>query len=503
MPNGTEILNTGDGDFARRVKSAVFWRSGTQIVAQMVSWIATFAVIRLLTPGDYGLFAMTSVVMVFMNFLNGYGLASSLIQSEKVDPIRIRQALGLLILMNVALATVQFLAAPLAALYYREPQVAEMLRWQSLIYLATPFLVLPEAMVSRNLEFRKPAVINLTTATLGAILSFSFAWNGFGVWTLVWTPIILFWARAAMLVFATRFFYLPTFNFKGTGGMVGFAMTVLVAQGFWIVQSQSDLFIAGRMFNIHDLGLYAEALFLTQIFAAKFVPPLNEVAFPAYSRLQHDTSAMASGFLKAMRMIMLIACPLYAGLSVTAAPVVATLMGPKWLEAIPLIQILALAMPFMTLQILFGPPINALGKPNVTMQVSMFGAALMPVIYLIAVPYGTIGLAWAWLIGLPLLLMFTIWRAGRMFGVTIGSVINACWPGFLAAALMGIAVWAADAMWVASATATFPPAVHLAILIGIGGITYAALLWITARDSVRDIVALVIKPKAETDGTKA
>jgi O-antigen/teichoic acid export membrane protein len=497
MIENSETLKTNDGDFGARVKSAVFWRSGTQIVSQLVSWVATFAVIRLLTPGDYGLFAMTSVILVFMNFLNGYGLASALIQSEKVDPVRIKQALGLLILMNATLAIVQFFAAPLAALYYREPQVTEMLRWQSLIYLATPFLVLPEAMVSRNLEFRKPAVINLTTAALGAVLSFTFAWNGFGVWTLVWTPIILFWARAIMLVFATRFFYWPSFNFKGTGHMVGFAMTVLVAQGFWIIQSQSDLFIAGRVFNIHDLGLYAEALFLTQIFAAKFVPPLNEVAFPAYSRLQHDQSAMAYSFLKAMRLIMLIACPLYVGLSVTAGPVVATLMGPKWLEAIPLIKILALAMPFMTLQILFGPPINALGKPNVTMQISMFGATLMPAFYLIAVSYGTIGLAWAWLIGLPILLLFTIWRAGQMFGVTLSGVIRACAPGFMAASVMGVAVWTADHLWAASATSHMIPAAHLAILVAIGAVTYAALLWFTARQTVLEIIAMLTKRKVD------
>jgi O-antigen/teichoic acid export membrane protein len=281
--------------------------------------------------------------------------------------------------------------------------------------------------------------------------------------------------------------------------MMGFAVTVLLTQGFWIVQSQSDLFIAGRAFNIHELGLYAEALFLTQIFAAKFVPPLNEVAFPAYSRLQHDPSAMAYSFLKAMRLIMLIACPLYFGLSVTAGPVVATLMGPKWLEAIPLIQILALAMPFMTLQILFGPPINAIGKPRITMQIAMMGAVIMPIVYLVAVHFGTIGLAWGWLIGLPLLLLFTVIHAGRLIGVTVGNVVQACWPGYLAASLMAIVVYGANNMVVAQATATMPAIVQLAILVAIGGVAYAGILWMTARDSVLEIVAMIRKRKAGAD----
>lgn len=278
--------------------------------------------------------------------------------------------------------------------------------------------------------------------------------------------------------------------------MVGFGATILATQGFWIVQSQSDLFIAGRVFSIHELGLYAEALFLTQIFAAKFVPPLNEVAFPAYSRLQNNPSAMSYGFLKAMRLIMLIACPLYIGLSVTAAPAVATIMGPKWLEAIPLIEVLALAMPFMTLQILFGPPVNALGKPRVSMQVAMFGALLMPVIYIVAVRFGALGLSYAWLIALPTLLVITILRAGKLINVSIADVANACWPGFSTALLMGGIVWAADQFFIAPMAVNWLPVFHLFLLMAIGGISYIALLWITARDSIKEIIALVAKRKA-------
>ena len=62
-------------------------------------------------------------------------------------------------------------------------------------------------------------------------------------------------------------------------------------QLFWFLQSQADVFIAGRQFSAHDLGIYTTSLFLTQIFVSKFVPPLNEVAFSAYARIQHDRDA--------------------------------------------------------------------------------------------------------------------------------------------------------------------------------------------------------------------
>ena len=83
-----------------------------------------------------------------------------------------------------------------------------------------------------------------------------------------------------------------------------------------------------------------------------------------------------------------------ACMAVTAQPLVDVLMGAKWSEAAPLVAILALAMPVMTLHILFAPALNALGLPNIVVRNSVFGAILMPTVYLFAVQYGADGLAW-------------------------------------------------------------------------------------------------------------
>lgn len=496
MDIGTPLGNTADEDFGTRVKSAVFWRSGTQILSQLVSWGATLAVIRILEPGDYGLFAMTSVVLVFLNFLNGYGFVSALIQSEKVEPIRIRQAFGMLILLNAGLAAIQFFAvAPLAAAYYEESVVGEMLRWQSLIYLSTPFLILPEAMLTRNLDFKKPAIVNLTSAFVGAAVALGMALNGYGVWTLVFAPIAIFWTRAIALMIVTRFWIRPSFNFTGAGSIFSFGTMMLVAHGFWIVQSQCDIFIAGRAFDNHQLGLYAEALFLTQIFAAKFVPPLNEVAFPAYARLQNDRTALAAGFLKAVRLIMLISCPLYLGMAVTAQPLVDVVMGPKWTEAAPLVAILALAMPVMTLHILFAPALNALGLPGVVVRNSIFGAILMPSVYLFAVQYGADGLAWGWLVAFPILLAFTVYQARPHIGFGMSGLVAAVLPGLAAAGAMAGLVWTLDQMFLTVLWRDVPALLHLAALAATGGIVYTAMLWFGARATFMEVVNLLVKRK--------
>ncbi|NJM51223.1 MAG: lipopolysaccharide biosynthesis protein [Sphingomonadales bacterium] len=488
---------SSNGDFGNRVKSAVFWRSGTQILAQVISWGVTLAVVRILDPSDYGLYAMTSVILTFLNFLNGYGFASALIQQEKLESIRIRQAFGMLILVNAALALIQIgIVAPAAAAYYRESMVADMLRWQSLIYLSTPFLVLPEAMMSRRLEFKKPAIVNLSVAIFSAAVSLGLALMGYGVWTLVFAPIAGFWARAIVLMIVTRFWVIPSFNFKGAWSVFSFGGLMLLSQGFFIIQSQSDIFIAGRFFDNHQMGIYAQALFLTQLFATKFVPPLNEVAFPAYARLQNDRSALSYSFIKAVRMIMLITCPLYLGMAATASPFVDTLLGPKWTEAAPLIMVMALAMPVMTLQILFHPILNAIGLPHISIRTPIIGAVIMPVIWMIMVPYGAMGLSMGWLIALPLLLAYTIYNARPHVGFELDELAKAVMPGLSASVIMGGAVVAFDHFLLSNIAWAIWPPVHLAILSAFGAIIYTGLCWFFARETCMEALRILRRKQA-------
>src|SRR3546814_19312070 len=92
--------NAQDGNFGTQIRSAIFWRSGSQIVSQVVSWTSTLIVVRLLDPADYGLFAMTLVVLNFMGFMNGYGLVSALVQAPVLNIQQIRPAFGLMLVLN-------------------------------------------------------------------------------------------------------------------------------------------------------------------------------------------------------------------------------------------------------------------------------------------------------------------------------------------------------------------------------------------------------------------
>jgi O-antigen/teichoic acid export membrane protein len=471
---------------ADKVKGAVMWRSGSQVVAQLLTWASTFVVIRLLDPSDYGLFAMTQVVLVLLNLLNGWGFASALVQSEKVDEQQIRQVFGLLILLNAGLAAIQFFGAPIAAAYYRHPEVATLLRVQAILYLCTPLIALPSALLGREIDFRRQGIVNLVSAALGAATALGCAAAGMGVWTLVAAPIVLWWTRAIGMTIAARALVWPSFRFRGAGPLVRYGAAMVAVQFFWFLQSQADIFIGARVLSPHELGIYTTALFLTQILAAKFVPPLNEVAFAAYSRMQDRRAAMGAAFLKAVRLIMLIALPFYFGLAVAAEPLVLTVLGAKWAETVAIVPVLALAMPFMTLQILFAPATNALGRPGIALRTAAAGAVILPASFIAALGWGITGLSFAWLGGMAVLCAVTAAMSLPAIGVRPAALASALGPGLFAASAMAFLVGGLDLL-----LPPLGPGARLSLLVGFGAAAYAALLFVFARPTVEEALALL------------
>jgi len=478
--------DTQANSLRQQVRSAVIWRSGTQIFGQLLTWASTFIVIRLLGPSAYGLFAMTQVVLVLLNMLNGYGLASALIQRQDAGRHAQRQLFGMLILLNFGLGAVQFLAAPAAAAYYRQPMVADLLRVQALLYIATPFIALPQALLSREMDFRKQALVNFVSALAGAITALAGALAGMGVWTLVAAPIALFATRAIGMTLAARSYMWPSFDFRGAGDIARYGGVMATGQIFWFAQSQADVFIAGRLFDPHMLGIYTTSLFLTQIFVSKFVPPLNEVAFSAYARLRDDKAAVGAAFTKSARLVMLVAMPFYLGMAATADPLVAVALGPKWMEAVPVVHWLALAMPMMTLQVLFAPASDACGRPGISAQNSMTGALCLPIAFLVGVHWGVMGLVAAWFAAYPLYLAISTWRTLPVIGVKLATLVEAIAPSVLTAAAMALIVTGLDAL-----LPPLPALVRLALLVGTGGAAYAGLLFLFARRMLVDSINLV------------
>ncbi len=456
-------------------------------MAQIITWSVTLAVVRILDPGDYGLFAMGQVVITFLAFLNGYGFASALIQREHIERQLVRQTFGMLILVNGALAATQYALAPWAAEYYGQPMVEHLLRVQVLLFLSVPFVAIPEVLLMRELDFRKPALVNVVAALISAGVALACALAGMGVWSLVWAPIALFWTRAIGLTVAARRLDWPSFDFRGSKHLFTYGSWVLASHFCWTLSTQADIFLAGSRLDAHQVGLYAEAIFLVTIVTARFIPPLNDVAFPSFARMQDDREMLAQAFLKAIRTIMLVVSPIFLGMYASAEPLVLTAFGPKWGEMAPIVATLALAMPAFTVYILFSPAFNAIDRPDLSAKSSAVVAAILIAAFLVGMYDGAMGLAWAWVIASPLLPLTALLMGGKALRIDARGLLGAITPGLGAACGMALVVRA-----FATALPSLAPPAELAILVAVGVIAYLAIIYVLRREMLSETVRLVI-----------
>ncbi|MEO1729486.1 MAG: lipopolysaccharide biosynthesis protein [Pseudomonadota bacterium] len=455
---------------------------------QIITWTSTIMVVRLLEPTDYGLFAMSQVVLTALAFLNGQSFATSLVQTDHVDERRVGQIFGLLLLFNGTLGLCQFIFAPYAAAYFGEPLVADMLRVQALIFLTVPFSALPSELLARRLEFRKQGQVNMVTAIVGAVVALVLAWLGFGVWALVYAPIAMFATRAIGLSVAARLLVKPIFDPRGAWDLVTFGGTLTICQLFWIIQSQSDIVIAGRLLPTYDLGLYSEALFLTLIVTGRFLPPINEVALAAYSELHREGKPLGPYFVKTARLVMVVTAPIYVGLALTAEPAVLALFGEKWAGSIPIVGGLALVMPALALHLICSPVTNAMGRPRVFLFTSACGAVIMPIAFLIGVNQAeggassaAMGLVHAWWFAAPLLCTITLSATLPRIGVGPLTLLRELAPVVLACAAMALAVLGVQRFAVIGV-----PLLDLGWNAAIGAIVYAGAFWLVWPHIVKD-----------------
>ncbi|MCZ8371068.1 MAG: oligosaccharide flippase family protein [Porphyrobacter sp.] len=320
------------------------------------------------------------------------------------------------------------------------------------------------------------------------------------MWALVLAPLAMIMTEAVGMTWAAKTPIRPSFRFAGAGHIAGFGGVMTATQLFWFVQSQADVMIAGRVLDPHELGVYTTGLFLAQLLAAKFVPPINEVAYAAYSR-QHaggnGADLGAEALLATIRLVMLVALPAYAGLAVVAPVLVPVLLGKQWLETVPLLPILSAAMAMMTLQILFAPATNARGMPMAALRNTMIGSVVMTGAYFIGSHFGLTGFAWGWVGGMAVLTAATVRLSGRIIGLRISALGRAVAPPAAAALAMagGVAL-------VLHLLPPVPDLLALAITVPLGVVLYGAILHRIAPERIAEALHFA-RNRGEPDAAPA
>jgi teichuronic acid exporter len=477
-----------------QVMSGLRWTVGARILAQVVTWAITLVVIRILTPADYGLLAMATICVAFLSIFSELGLGTAVVQRVDIDVATLRNVFGTLIIVHGTLASFLALIAPLIASFFDEARIVPIVRVLALQLLVAAFGVVPDALLQRKMDFRRRSLLDLSGAIAGALMTLGLALAGHGVWALVIGALFTQSWKTIGVNLVAPFPHWPRFSLSGLRSLVTFGGHISASQLLWFFYSQSDMLIAGKWLGKELLGFYSVAMHLASLPNQRIAAIVNQIAFPAFSRMQGDARKVAASMLVGVRVLSLIAFAVLWGLSSIAPEVVNVILGSKWGPAVVPLQVLGLVMPLRMIGNFVPNAVQGMGRSDIILKNAATVALIGPTAFLIGVNWGLLGLSAAWLVATPLLFAENMMRSLPVLGLRFRQLVGAMWPAASAGLLMYFCVSAARL------TIDMPVGIlRLAALIAVGALTYIASSFVLNRRGLREAYTLfheVLRPKA-------
>ncbi|HEY9272099.1 lipopolysaccharide biosynthesis protein [Achromobacter sp.] len=437
---------------AARSITAFLWGSGGAFLRLFMQISVQIVLARLLGPAQYGLFAMSVVVMTFSAFFSDIGLAYGLIQRKHLDSTDIRFVFTLQVLLGliitVALAA---LSGPLAG-FFREP------RLQAIILALAPLALLQAIsavslnLLKRELDFKALQIAQTVAYFFAYVcLGIPLGLAGAGVWTLV-----VAWAAQSLLSLllmyrVVRHPLAPLLRHPDAFSMGHFGGTVLLTNLInWII-GNIDRTVIARTLDSTSVGLYANAYNLVNAPSGSILGVMQPVLFSACAKVQHEPQRIRKAYLTLMAGITLAIMPVFFAISAVASTLVLALYGQRWAPAAAVLQPIALAMPMALLWGITTPVLWNTGRATLEFKVQLPLAGLWVVGALWAAQHSLATMAWT-VLGLICLrtLLFTV-LATRQIDVSLGECARAMRGGVILSVLTALAAWAADRVLVASA----------------------------------------------------
>ncbi|MBL7069010.1 MAG: MOP flippase family protein [Candidatus Omnitrophica bacterium] len=345
---------------ARGVK----WLVGASFIEKTLSLGTTVILARILSPSIFGLFALAFVAINGLNLFKSMGFDSALIQRKDDIDKAANTAFFIIPLLGCILFLILYITTPFIGKFFNNHDVVPVLRALGLIFIINCIGLVPKALLKKEMRFAKVAFSELIGALGFSVVAIFLALGGYGVWSLVGGYLF----KTLILTCAIWYFskWRPNwrFNIKIARQMFHFGKFVFLGSLAFFLRMNLDKIFIGRLLGVAVLGIYALAFNISNILVEYFSNKIDQVIFPAYSKKQNDDNALKRSYLDILKTVSFIALPLTFCVYLLRTELVQTIYGHKWIDVIPVIQILIWSGLFRIFTTSAGALFMAKGKPR-------------------------------------------------------------------------------------------------------------------------------------------
>lgn len=305
-----------------------------------IGLVSTVILARLLTPDDFGIVAMGSLIIGLLAVFSELGAWQLLMRTKDPGPEFYNTAWTVTLLQSLFLAGIIFLSAPYAAEFFNEPRVVEVIRWLSLGAVIGGFRNIGVINFRKELEFDKDFKFELLLKFSAFVVTLSLAFYFRTYWALVFGTIV--GSLVGVIWSYVMHPYRPRLSLSAWREFLTFSMWITPSGIANFLNKKADTFIVGHIGSASELGVYNVASELSGMATNEIVQPIGRALYPNYAKLKEDPEKLLDAFVNVLKTVAIICCSFGVGLALVAEDFVYVVLGDQWGNSVPLMQWLAI-----------------------------------------------------------------------------------------------------------------------------------------------------------------
>lgn len=470
--------------------SAAKWTATSSVCSAVLQIVQLSILARILSPADYGLMAMVMFLVGFAQAYADMGLSNAIVYRQDATP----EELSSLYWANILASWIVFAGVlslmPFAVLLYDAPQLYIYVPLAASVFLFTPFGQQFQTLLQKELHFQTLAMVEIGAAATSLFVAYIFAAHGFGVVALIFGQLSAATITTLSFVIIGWSRWRPAFHFRwrDLDGYLSFGLYQMGERSLNFIASRTDQILIASILGHAALGYYSVAWNLVIQPVSKINPILTRVSFPLFARVQSENERLKRGYTMLLWIVAIVNAPILLGCAATAERLVPLLLGEKWMAAVPLVQILAIAGLLRCIGNPVGSLLLAMGRADLGFKWDLLA-------FLFQIPGVCLGAYVAGVYGVALSVAFL---AGisipGMYFLIVRTLLGPCLPDFVMSVLPGVVLATAMAVVVSLLPQVFAfgSLTALAMQIGAGAVIYVLSILLFQRGRLSRLLPTII-----------
>lgn len=393
------------------------WSLVENFSLQGIQFVIGVLLARVLSPSDYGMVGMLAIFTAISQTLINSGFSTAIVRKTDRTQTDLSTAFWFNIGVGIVLYFILFFSGPLIARFYNVPLLADLIKVTAITLIFNSLCIVQQALFTIKMDFKTQAKISVSSSLTTGVIGVVMAYNGFGVWSIVWPGVFGGALRCILMWVFSKWRPDKIFSTASFKDLFSFGSKLLLSGLIDTTYNNIYPIIIGKKFSATDLGYYSRAEGYSQLPATSITGVLQRVTFPMLCEIQNDMSRLEHVYRQLLRLSAFVVFPAMVGLAALAEPLIRLMITDKWLMCVPYLQILCFSLMWYPIHAINLNLLQVKGRSDLFLKLEIIKKIIGILTIIIAVPFGIMWMCVGKVISSILCLIINTYYTGKLIRV--------------------------------------------------------------------------------------